>query len=314
MRQVYTISDDVFQKSKLPQPDIYIVGAGIRIPQQFTLEALDALSACLEIYAILHLSKEASLPLELATKIRSLWSFYKHGASRRQVYNLEISTVLDAPIQQKPVAYLTPGNPVIFDCVMHGILKGAQDRNLAVHMIPGISSIDSILVDLWREIAPGLQIFVASFLIAKKIILRPDIPCLLMQSTAFCTNYITVGYQPLAATYAPLREYLISFYPGEHELMYITSAVRKHHKAEITRFLLRDFGGTEDQPQTPGASLFIPPIQNSEVDLEFLARMADSESFHRDYHPHPRSTNEDAHEDQRSDANPVDQTCRNAKT
>ena len=314
MRQVYTISDSVFQKPKAPLPNIYIVGAGIRIPQHFTLEALDALSACQEIYAILHPSMEASLPLELAAKIRSLWSFYKPGASRRQVYNSEISTVLDAAIQQKPVAYLTPGNPVIFDSVTHGILQGAQDRNLAVRVIPGISSIDSILVDLRRDIAPGLQIFDASFLIAKKIILRPDIPCLLMQLTAFCTNYVTVGYQPLAATYAPLREYLLSFYPGEHELMYITSAVRKHSKARITRFLLRDFGGTEDKPQIPGASLFIPPIQSSEVDLELLARMADSKSFHRDYRPHPGLTNEDTHDDQRSNTNSIDQTCRHAKT
>lgn len=264
-------------------PDIYIVGTGVRVPDHMTIEAIEALTRCREIYTILHPSMEALLPREIAPKIKSLWPLYTPGSYRRDVYDAEIATVLDAASQQKTVAYLAPGNPVIFDSVTHGIIAGAPARGLTVQVIPGISSIDSILVDLHLDLAPGIQIFDASFLLANNVELRPDVACILFQPTAFGTSYVTVGYQPLSTAFAPLREYLMRFYPPDHEIMYVTSAERTHEISRVVRFPLQELGGTQDTPQTPGASLFIPPAQRPEMNTAFLEQMSNPESLRKGY-------------------------------
>src|SRR5205823_11514314 len=146
-----------------------------------TLEALDALANCQQIYTILSPSMTVLLPRELTPKIKSLWPLYQSGVLRRDAYAAEVAAILEAAMQGKPVAYLTVGNPVFFDSVTQGLLEAGQERELDVRIVAGISSIDTILVDLQRDIAPGLQIYDATALVAYAIKPRVDMACLLLQ-------------------------------------------------------------------------------------------------------------------------------------
>jgi uncharacterized protein YabN with tetrapyrrole methylase and pyrophosphatase domain len=278
-------NDHEYKKSKGQLlPDIYLIGAGVQMPIHLTIEALDAMDYCQEIYTILSPSVLALLPSEFASKIKSLWPFYQPGILRRDAYAAEVVAILEAAERNRPVAYLTVGNPVFFDNVTQGLLKAGQERGLDVRIVAGISSIDTILVDLQHDIAPGLQIYDATALVAYAIQPRVDMACLLLQPNVFGTAYVAAGYQPQQSMIAILRDYLLRFYPPEHQIIYITSATHWKAVAQLECFALQTLGGTQQAPQTPGASLFLPPIHEAVADLAFTARMADVQSFAEGYH------------------------------
>src|SRR5580658_9195302 len=93
-----------------------------------------------------HLGSDQSLPL-----LVSLSPAYRHDRKRRENYVEAAGIVLDAATAQQPVAYLTPGNPVVYDRVAKEVLDGARSRSLPTVVLPGISSIDTVLVDLRQE-------------------------------------------------------------------------------------------------------------------------------------------------------------------
>lgn len=267
-----------------PEPDIYVVGAGVRVPGHLTLEALDILGRCREIYTILPQPLHKWLPAELVPRLRSLWPLYESGQPRRDIYDREVATVLDAAARERPVAYLALGNPVVFDSVSQGVIKEGTERGLDVCVIPGISSIDTILVDLNYEVAAGLQIFDASSLVGLHIEPRVDAACLLLQLGAFGTDYTTVGYEMQPGALTPLRDHLLRFYPAEHEVIFVTSAMQWEAKAQVDPLPLRELDRA-DKLEMRGSSLFIPRVHWPEPDPAFFARMSDPASLNEAYRP-----------------------------
>jgi len=266
------------------EPDIYVVGAGVRVPGHLTLEALDILGRCREIYTILPQPLHKWFPAELVPQLRSVWPLYESGGLRREIYDREVTMVLDAAGRERPVAYLALGNPVVFDSVTQGVIREGAERGLDVCVIPGISSIDAILVDLNYEVASGLQIFDASSLVSFRIEPRVDAACLLLQLGAFGTNYTTVGYEMQPGALTPLRDHLLRYYPDEHEVVFVTSAMKWEAKAQVDHILLRDLDHA-DKLEVRGSSLFIPQVRLPEPDSAFFARMSDPASLNEAYRP-----------------------------
>ena len=277
-QEVDTVND------KHLEPDIYVVGAGVRVPGHLTLEALDILGRCREIYTILPQPLHKWLPGELVPQLRSVWPLYESGGLRREIYDREVATVLDAAERGRPIAYLALGNPIVFDSVTQGVINEGTERGLDVCVIPGISSIDTILVDLNYEVASGLQIFDASSLVGLGIEPRVDAACLLLQLGAFGTDYTTVGYEMQPGALTPLRDHLLCFYPAEHEVVFVTSAMKWEVKAKVDYMPLRDLDRA-DELEVRGSSLFVPRLRLPEPDPAFFARMSDPASLHEAYRP-----------------------------
>ena len=266
---------------------VVVVGAGIRVPGHLTLESLDALSRCDEIHTILTPELAALLPRHLAPKIRSLWGHYRPGVLRREAYAHEVDAILAAAARGQRVAYLTVGNPVLFDSVTQGLLATSVQRGVEVQVLSALSAIDAIYTDLRQDIAPGCQIYDASSIVAYGIQLRPDVPCLLLQPDMFGTSYVAIGHQPEPHAMRPLKDFLLQFYPPGHVVTYVTSGVTARDKSRLVEFPLAELGGTDDAPQTPGASLFIPAAREPMPDQEFIARMAQPRSFSESYRRTP---------------------------
>jgi 7-cyano-7-deazaguanine synthase in queuosine biosynthesis len=262
---------------------VVVVGAGIRIPGHLTLESFDALCRCDEIYTILTPELAALLPTQLAPKIRSLWGHYQPGALRREAYDHEIQAIITAAAAGRRVAYLTVGNPVLFDSVTHGLLAEGAQRGVEVEVLSAPSAIDAIYTDLRQDIAPGCQVYDASSLVAYGIQLRADIPCLLLQPDLFGTSYVAIGHRPKPHAMRPLKDFLLQFYPPDHVVTYVTSGVTARDRSRLVEFPLAELGGSDDAPQTPGASLFIPAARDVTPDQEFVARMAEPRSFSEAY-------------------------------
>lgn len=258
------------------EPQIYICGIGVRAPHHFTIETLDALDKCTTIFSILKSAEKNVLPQSLQERFCSLWHLYKPGALRHKAYAAQIATVLEEAAKQPPVAYLTQGNPIFFDSVTQGLLEEGNKREIRVKVLAAVSSIDTILVDLQRDVAPGIQIYDASAVLLHKIDLRTDIPCLLLQPHIFGTLYVAGDHQPKADMFKPLRDYLLQFYDSDHEIISVTSATSRMITPILHRFQLVNLGNPERTEHTMGASLFIPASKQLEVDQEFLQTMLDS--------------------------------------
>jgi 7-cyano-7-deazaguanine synthase in queuosine biosynthesis len=262
---------------------VVVVGAGIQIPGHLTLQSLTALSQCDDIFTILTPELASLLPRELVPKARSLWKHYQPGMRRRDAYDDEIKAILSVAQQGHRVAYLTVGNPVFFDSVTQGLLIEGTRLGIGVEIFSAVSAIDAIFTDLRQDVAPGCQIYDASSIVAYGISLRPDVPCLLLQPDLFGTGYVAFGHEPTPRAMEPLKQYLLRFYPSSHVVTYVTSAVTKSSPPGLASFALGHLGGTEEAPQTPGASLFIPAAEELKPDQAFVERMSDARTFSESY-------------------------------
>jgi uncharacterized protein YabN with tetrapyrrole methylase and pyrophosphatase domain len=271
------------QGSASKEADVYAIGAGIRLPNHLTVEAIEALYECSQIFTVFATEWASWMPTELVPKLRDLKQYYTPGILRRHSYERQVAEVINAAIQQRPVAYLTRGHPMFFDSVTQGLVDTCKEKQLHLQLLPAVSSIDTILADLNEDVAPGLQIFEASFLVGCRIEPRTDCPCILIQPDIFGTAYVAIGRKPSASAMAMLRDYLLRFYPSDHQVIYVTSAVREGDKAQLLAFPLSELGGNDANPQSPGASLFLPAVQSPIPDPEFLEMMANQEHFARNF-------------------------------
>lgn len=263
--------------------DISIVGSGIKFPEHLTLETIAVLEQCKSVYTIAsHLSNEENTPPSLKSKIKNLWHLYQPDRLRKENYRAMTEAILNAAHQESPIAYLAGGNPVVFDSVTQWIIESAKEHNLTVKVFPSISSIDTIMVDLKYEVAPGLQIYDASMLIGLNIEPRVYISCILLQISTFGTSFTTAYRIPKKDFLAPLKTYLLRFYPLNHQVYLVSSAFSNKQTSKIVNISLEDIDDLNFE-QIQGASLFIPPVYRPQKNIDFFNKTMDINNFTNNY-------------------------------
>lgn len=264
-----------------PAVDIYILGAGVKTPDQLTLETLGALRRCNVVYTIYPLTENECLQLGISGAIRSLWHLFEASVIRRDTYKMVAETVLKAASLERPVAFLTPGNPIVSDSVAQELLSAGPERGFRVRLLPAVSSLDTVMAVLGFDVSPGLQIYDSSWFVASNIAPCIHIPCLLLQVTTFGTWFSTMGRRLRAGALIELRDYLLRFYPSDHVIVFVQSGTRFSRK-ETRRVPLGDLGAVHGV--IPG-SLYIPRLKEPLPNNDFIARMTDRRLFQMKYEP-----------------------------
>src|SRR3954468_25034525 len=121
--------------------DIFIVGSGVRQADHMTVEGVRTLRVCEIIYSFIPQEFVRLLPEELFTKVHSLRNLFQTGIRRGAAYEEAAGLIWQSADQHSPIAYLTVGNPVIFDSVTAGLLARARDGGHQVHLVAGISAV-----------------------------------------------------------------------------------------------------------------------------------------------------------------------------
>lgn len=262
-----------------PRPEVVLVGGGIRVPDHLTKEGYDALETCKRIYTILPTSSIAALPKHLLNRTTSLWALYRTGAHRSDVYMAEVDTLLRAADNFSPIACLTQGNPLLLDSVSQSLLELDHIGRIALRIIPGLSSLDTVLSDAGYPIAPGMQIYDASSLLANKISVRADIPCLLMQVGVFGTMFVAAGAVPTGSLLGALAQHLAQVHPPEHECLFVVSPIQSNDNERVVRIRLGELDRLPAMVSVGAGSLLIPPSQRLFWDARFLHQMQDADFF-----------------------------------
>ena len=178
--------------------DVAIIGMGVRSIAHFILEALDTLEECRGVRRVhrpagrgrfRHFGFFVSARRRIAPAAESLSRAYRKDRKHIKNYGEAAGIVLDALEAERPIAYLTPGNPVTFDRVAQEILQGEADAGLSAFVVPGVSSVDTVLVDLQQELHGDADL--QGVLVRGHEGCRPDtrLSCLLLQTSLFATNF-----------------------------------------------------------------------------------------------------------------------------
>jgi precorrin-2 methylase len=253
---------------------LYVIGLGVSIPGHVTAAAADALGRCDRIYTIVQEPPAVWLPTSAQRKpIINLMSLYVEGALRSDNYARVAKTILDGLNEASVVGYVTYGNPFAYDSVAQTLARAAEGAPWRLEVIAGISSIDTILCDLRLDLAPGIQVYEASWLVGSKTPLNPGTAVILVQLGHFGTVRAHYRQRRRAESLAELVSYLFTFYPESHTVMLVQSSggarpasVAKVRLSELCRVGEKDWA----------ESVYIPPVRPSEFVPEALSRFTES--------------------------------------
>jgi uncharacterized protein YabN with tetrapyrrole methylase and pyrophosphatase domain len=207
-----------------PIADIFLLGLGICGYSQVTKETEQALALCRKIF-YLHTEPYIGEYLKrFCNDVEDLYSLYKDGQDRLTTYRAMANRVMDAAAQGGPVAFAVYGHPLCFVTPSKVIRLEGPVRGLRVVMLPGISALDTLIVDLdFDPAVHGLVQYEANYCLMYRPALDDTIPCLIWQPGAVEVSTYAPGMSK-PERFFRLRDYLLSYYPADHKAALATSA------------------------------------------------------------------------------------------
>jgi uncharacterized protein YabN with tetrapyrrole methylase and pyrophosphatase domain len=256
-------------------PTIGIIGAGILSPDHLTLESDRFLQQSSVIFHLLESGEAMTAYLRsLGPRLVDLSEIYTDGVLDYDIYRQIADRLIAAAFEYTTVALLVPGHPLVMVAPTALILQQAARAGVNVTVLPGISSLDTMILQLNLEIGTnGVQIFEANRFIYYDIRPDPRVPLFLFQPGSIGSGIITRNARSLSARFEPLKHALLKTYPADHECMLLASQT------------LSETGGSTHSLQIqnlPSAahaidydtSLFVPPSKPFQIaNTDFYYRL-----------------------------------------
>ncbi len=238
---------------------VYVIGAGVDPKRHLTLEAIEALGSCKEIWTNVPIEVFNHLPQTFAHAARSLKPFYKDNQPRRQNYADVTRHILSRAGELGVVGYFTQGHPIIFDSVASSLYSQGTAQGLKINLIGGVSSIDTVLLDVRFDPGGGLQIFEATNFVQHKLQFDTRAALLLFQPSVFGMSTPRLSANAPHPSLTHLRDALLAHYPAHHKASFVRSATSFNPP-----FIIEvDVGElhTVSPSATLASSLFIAPLR-----------------------------------------------------
>ncbi len=246
------------------------------VPDHITSEATKAMSRCSKIYSIVREPVRLWLPTRMLGKIEVVNALdsYVEGALRSENYDRLANSILDDIDESRTIGYVTYGNPMFYDRVAQDLAMRAKGLGITTKVVPGISSLDTVLCDLNLDVAPFIQIFEASWMVACQIRPRSDIPVLLMQIGAFGSLRTHYTQRQDGSSLEELVEHLSPLYPSSHTAYLVHSTGKEGQPTGICPAHLADLCHVTAE-QLGGASLYIPAVIDIQPNPSIITRMSE---------------------------------------
>jgi precorrin-2 methylase len=259
------------------KPLLSVIGLGVKIPDHATTEAMRAMALCDRIFAVVQEPPAVWLPPSAAGKIpvTNILGLYVEGTLRTQNYDRAAETIFQSVRDGQTIGYVTYGNPLAYDSVAQNLVRRAQQAGTRFQVVPGISSVDTLLCDLGTDMAPGLQVYEASWLVAAQIRLHPTVAAILLQVGMFGTLRTHYRTRPEARSLAELAEYLGRSYPPSHNVFLVRSAGAAGDPPHIKESPLGNLCDVTSEDLL-NCSMYIPSLEPTSLDERFLAAMQEA--------------------------------------
>jgi precorrin-3B methylase len=253
--------------------DIGIVGTGIVGAHQLTREAEEVIRRSRRTFVIESGYGITDYVETLCPEVTNLGPLYELGKSRMPTYMRMAAEVVDAALEEGPVCLAAYGHPWVYCYPTTLICRAAPLLGLHVEVFPGISSFDTLLVDLGVDIAfDGLQMYEATDLLLRRRPIMTDVTCVIWQAT-IVGDPTYPEQAPTAEQFLPLQEHLLAFYPPEHEATLVMSKTYPLLRSTVERFALGELAQALERAAAVG-TLYIPALAARPIaDTELLERM-----------------------------------------
>jgi precorrin-6B methylase 1 len=261
--------------------DITIVGAGLVAARQLGAAADEVLRAARIVFCSNYNTGIADHVRALnpaATIQFSEENEYVPGMYRPDMYQRMADAVLnEAADRQGGVVMLAPGSAVVVDLVTQLILEGARAAHLGVQVLPGISSIESVLAEMQYDVSDGLQVVLAQKLVLRRIALNPSIASIILQPAYYDTLFYVGAPRSAPGRFDALEQHLARTFGSETPMALVITATESRGAASVFWFRFGDFGQL-GRVLLPRHTLFVPPppppMQVAQPEAEFAARIA----------------------------------------
>ncbi len=274
---------DVPWELNVPVADLYIVGYGMRLPNDFTLETLAVLKRCKRLFG----APPINAPDFGIPPMEDLTVLYAPDKPRMKTYAEMAEQVLEAAAVDPPVAFATYGSAMVGTFPAHRLLEEAPRRGLTVHAANAVSSFDGLWADFNVEPFFGCQIWEASAFVdldvvpdTKAVLLLPQAPVYGVKTGMDAERMRTEPRQEMSK----LKAYLRRFYPADHVVcLAMTSAASADPlRSIVTPVKLEDL----DAVDAPLAStLVVPRLDDAARHFDFESRAtSDAQPAHREHH------------------------------
>jgi uncharacterized protein YabN with tetrapyrrole methylase and pyrophosphatase domain len=257
--------------SKAEQPesalpfDIAIVGLGIIGVHQITREVEEVIRRCRQTFVVDSGFGIVPYLETICAEVTSLLPLYQKGKSRLPAYRRMAAAVVNAAMAESSVCFATYGHPLVYCYPATLIQRAGKLLDLRVKTFPGISALDTLLVDLGIDFAAdGMQIYEATDLLLRRRPLQSDVPCVIWQANVFADPTHATDHRA-PEQFVRLKDYLLEFYPPEHPVTLVISKTFPLFESRLETYRLESlaFGlGRSRQ----GGTLYIPPLRRRPIE------------------------------------------------
>jgi uncharacterized protein YabN with tetrapyrrole methylase and pyrophosphatase domain len=242
-------------------PDIYLLGSGIYSFHDITLLTQHILAEkCRTVYCLHDLPSLEKYLEKLVGRVQNLMPlYYRDGRDRGDIYDDIVGHVLATPEEQRPAALLLHGHPLVYSTISQRLIAACAGAGLTLEIVPGVSSLDRMFVDLKLDIGEeGVQIYNAGGMLARDTELNPSAGCFILQIGAL-TPAATRAATSRPEEISRLKNYLLKFYPPDHRVSVVESAVETGFESRVTEIELERLDEL-DAAFNYNASMYLPPL------------------------------------------------------
>jgi uncharacterized protein YabN with tetrapyrrole methylase and pyrophosphatase domain len=245
--------------------DIGIVGIGIVGTHQLTREAEEVIRRSRRTFVIADGYGVADYLRTLCPDVTELGDLYEPGKNRLPTYHKMAAEVIAAAVAGGPVCLATYGHPWVYCYPTTLITRAAPDLGLHVEVFPGVSALDTLIVDLGMDIADnGIQMYEATDLLLRRRPLQNDVNCVIWQPTVVGDPTCPADWYE-AQQFMPLQNYLMGFYPSDHEVSLVTTKTFPLTRSVVERLRLGDLASALSGAPGVG-TLYIPALTERPVE------------------------------------------------
>lgn len=253
---------------------ITVIGTGMVGLNQLTQEATAALERARHVFVI---SFDQLVLQELERRYRhvtDLGYLYEAGVSREVTYKLMVDEVLRSAVAAPPICVAIYGHPYVFVTPTPRIVEEAKSVGMTVSILPGISAMDGLFIDLELDPAThGLQMYEATDLILRRRPLVADVPALIWQVGTVGTLVYEEVLKPGVDEMNGFVTYLSEYYPMDHVVTLARTRTMPVGGPRLISVPLRELSAVAHRVGPPD-TLYIPEVVARDVhDSELLSRL-----------------------------------------
>jgi precorrin-3B methylase len=261
------------QSGEAVRGSLVVVGTGIRIVGQLTIEAIGWMkNADKLLYLVGDEFAEDTVIQMNPGRAESLLDFYGFGKPRMESYQGMVARILACVHEGLRTCVAFYGHPGVFAYPGHEAIRQARLQGYSAHMLPAISAEDCLFADLGIDPATaGCQSYEATdFLLHRRLIDPTSVVILWQVGVVGDITYKKDKYDAWALP--KLIERLREFYPGDHPCRIYQAAIFPGEEAKVQAITIATL--TEAR-LTSASTLCILPGRSSMPDPRFESLLAE---------------------------------------